>query len=317
MTWFIRRIATSVVLAWIVATGVFLSLHLVPGDPAEILLTADDGVPPNATVVAELRRELGLDRPILEQYGDFLLGLVQGDLGRSLLDNYPVASEVATRLPRTLELVFVATAVSLLIGIPLGTWTALRAGGRVDRFLVVAAPALLATPIFVISTLFILVFAQWLNWTPAGGYVAFSADPGRHLALLAMPAGAIALSFSIVIYRMTRNSVLDVLSKDFVRTAHAKGVPRRRLRSRHIVRAAITPVLSIVGMEMGSMIGGTVITEYIFNWPGIATPLMQGITTRDYPMVSGIALTVAVVFLAINLITDILYALIDPRVRLK
>jgi peptide/nickel transport system permease protein len=317
MTWFIRRIAISVVLAWVVASGVFLSLHLVPGDPAEVLLTSADGVIPTPQAVAAVRRQLGLDRPLYEQYLSFFGNLLRGDLGRSLVDDYPVSGEIATRLPRTLELTVAATLLSLLIGVPAGIFAAVGVGGRFDRTALASTALLQATPVFVFSTIFILVFAQQLRWTPAGGFIALQANAGRHFVLLAMPAFAIALGFSTVIFRMTRASVLDVLSKEFVRTARAKGVAERRVLTRHVARAALTPVLTIVGMEMGTMLGGIVITESIFNWPGLSTPLLKGIEARDYPMVSGLALVIALLFLLINLITDLLYGLVDPRVRLK
>lgn len=312
--WLIKRVATSILLAWIVATIVFMALHLVPGDPAELLLSTG-GISPDAATIAELREKLGLDRPLLTQYLGFLNGLVHGDLGRSLVDDYSVASEIALRLPRTLELIGAGALLSLLLGIPAGTYAALHRGGKFDRIASAAAALLLAIPVFVVGTLLVLVLAQTLRLMPAGGYVSITVNPGQHFTLLALPALAIAKGFTAIIFRMTRASVLDVLSRDFVRTARAKGLSPARVLVHHVVRNALSPVLTVVGLQMGAMLGGTVLVEYVFNWPGLSTPLIRAVEGRDYPMVVGIVLTISGIFLLINLVMDLLYAILDPRIR--
>ncbi|MBO1080334.1 ABC transporter permease [Roseomonas haemaphysalidis] len=314
MRWLLRRIGVSIALAWIVATIVFMTLHLVPGDPAEILLSTG-GVAPDAAAVAELRDRLGLERPLIDQYGSFLMGLTRGDLGTSLVDEYPVLDEIALRLPRTLELILAGTLIAVVVGIPAGTYAALHRGGLFDRIASGTAALLLAVPVFVVGTLLVLVLAQTLRWMPAGGYVALAQNPGQHLTLLALPAIAIAKGLAAVVYRMTRASVLDALSRDYVRTARAKGISPNRVLLRHVVRNAMTPVLTVLGLHMGTLLGGTVLVEYVFNWPGLSTPLLRAVEARDYPMVVGIVLTISGLFLLINLIMDLLYAALDPRIR--
>jgi peptide/nickel transport system permease protein len=170
-------------------------------------------------------------------------------------------------------------------------------------------------PVFVLGTLLVLLFAQTLRLMPAGGYTPFAQNPGQHLALLALPAVAIAKGLAAVIFRMTRASVLDSLSRDFVRTARAKGLSPARVLIRHVVRNSLTPVLTVLGLHMGALLGGTVLVEYVFNWPGLSTPLLRAVEARDYPMVVGIVLTISGLFLLINLVMDLIYAALDPRIR--
>jgi peptide/nickel transport system permease protein len=314
MLWLLRRIGISLALAWIVATIVFMTLHMVPGDPAEILLSTG-GVSPDPAAVAELRERLGLDQPLLDQYGQFLLGLTRGDLGVSLVDEYPVLDEIALRLPRTLELILAGTLIAVVIAIPAGTYAALHRGRLFDRIASGTAALLLAVPVFVVGTVLVLVLAQILRIMPAGGYVPLAQNPGQHLTLLALPAIAIAKGLAAVVFRMTRASVLDALSRDYVRTARAKGISPRRVLVRHVVRNALTPVLTVLGLHMGTLLGGTVLVEYVFNWPGLSTPLLRAVEARDYPMVVGIVLTISGLFLLINLVMDLLYAALDPRIR--
>jgi peptide/nickel transport system permease protein len=313
MVWLAKRIGLSLVLMWVVATIVFLALHLVPGDPAEMLLSTG-GAMPDAYAIAELRERLGLNRPILEQYTAFITGLVQGDLGTSLVDDYPVAAEIALRLPRTLELIFAGTIIAVAIALPAGTFAAVRQGGAFDRAASAVAAVLQAVPVFVLGTLLILVLAQWLRWMPAGGYTPFADNPGRHLMLLLLPAVAIAKGLAATIFRMTRASVLDALSRDHVRTARAKGLTPQRVLRRHVVRNALIPVTTVLGLQMGTLLGGTVLVEYVFNWPGLSTPLLRAVEARDYPMVVGIVITVSGLFLLINLVMDLIYAALDPRI---
>jgi peptide/nickel transport system permease protein len=316
MIFFASRLARTLFLAWLVATIVFLVLHLVPGDPAELLLSSG-GAMPDPTAVAELRARLGLDRPILTQYGDFVAGLVRLDLGRSLVDDYSVAAEIALRLPRTLELIFAATLLALLVGVPAGVYAAVHRGGRFDRVMSAVTAVLLAVPVFVLGTLLILVFAQMLRLTPAGGFVPFARNPGQHLALLALPAIAIGKGLAAIVFRMMRASVLDTLSADHVRTARAKGLSNTRILAHHVVRNAFTPVLTVLGLHMGALLGGTVLVEYVFNWPGLSTPLIRAVEGRDYPMVVGIVLTISGLFLLINMIVELLYGVLDPRARAR
>ena len=313
MLYVARRVAVSLLLLWVIATIVFLSLHLVPGDPAELLLSTG-GAAPDPFLVEELREALGLNRPLWEQYATFLQGLLRLDLGRSLVDEFPVVDEIATRLPRTLELILAGTLIAVVIGIPAGSYAARHQGGAFDRAAGWVAALLQAVPVFVLGTLLVLLFAQTLRVMPAGGYVPFAQDPVQHLVLLALPAVAIAKGIASMVFRMTRASVLDQLSRDHVRTARAKGLAPRLVQRRHVLRNALIPVTTVLGLQIGSLLGGTVLVEYVFNWPGLSTPLLRAVEGRDYPMVVGIVLTVSALFLLINLLMDLLYALLDPRI---
>ncbi|RMF32838.1 MAG: ABC transporter permease [Alphaproteobacteria bacterium] len=309
----LRRVLVAIILVWVVATIVFSILHLIPGDPAE-LLSSSGGVLPPPEAIEALRREMGLDRPILDQYLGYLGGLLTGDLGRSFQDGYPVANEIATRLPRTLELIVAATLLSVAVGLPLGAMAARRQGGRFDRVLSGLASLQLSMPVFVIGTLLVLVFAQTLRWVPAGGYKPFAADPWMHLVHLSMPAFTIAVGLSAVIFRMARATVIETLGQDWVRTARAKGLPRSQVMRRHVVRNALGPVLTVVGLHVGTLLGGTVLVEYVFNWPGLSGFLVNAVEQRDYPAVQSIVLVISFLFILINLCVDLLYSVLDPRI---
>ena len=310
----IRRSAVALGLIWVVATLVFLVIHLIPGDPAELLLS-QGGFAPDPAAVAELRSRLGLDRTLSAQYLSYLADLLRGDLGASLLDEHPVAEEIALRLPRTLELIAAAAALAVIAGLPLGTFAAIRAGSVVDRVLSVLASVSLSVPVFVIGTLAVLLFAQKLRWVPAGGFTPFDANPLEHLALLAMPAATIAVGLAAVVFRMTRSSILEVLGRDHVRTAMAKGLAPLRIIVHHVVRNALIPVVTVLALHLGTLLGGTVLVEYVFNWPGLSGYLVNAVEARDYPEVMGIVLVISVLFVLLNLAVDLLYALLDPRVR--
>ncbi len=312
--WVLRRVAVSLVLVWVVASVVFLAIRLVPGDPAELLL-AQGGAAPDPQAVADLHHQLGLDRPVWAQYVGNLRDLLHGDLGESLQDQAPVAGEIARRLPRTLELLGVAAVLALLLGLPAGLGAALRRGGVLDRLLGWAATAALSVPVFVVGTLLVLVFAQELHWVSAGGYAPLWPDPGRHLALLAMPAITIALGLFATVFRMTRAAVLDVAGRDHVRTARAKGLRPARVLTRHVLRNALMPVVTVVALNLGTLLGGTVLVEYVFNYPGLSGLLVDAVNARDYPEVEGVVLVISVLFVSLNLLVDILYGVLDPRVR--
>jgi peptide/nickel transport system permease protein len=313
MAWVLRRIGTSLLLVWIVASIVFLAIRMVPGDPAELLLSQGGSAPDPATV-AQLHEQLGLDRPLLVQYLDSMRGLVHGDLGQSLQDNSPVAAEVFRRLPRTLELIVVAALIAIVTGVPLGLVAALRPGGVVDRLTSAIAAGGLAVPVFVTGTVLVLVFAQQLHLVSAGGYAPIS-EPARHFSVIIMPALTIALGLFATVMRMTRASVLDVLMRDYIRTARAKGVPRHRILARHVLRNALMPVVTIIALNLGTLLGGTVLVEYVFNYPGLSGLLVDSVNARDYPEVQGIVLVISILFVALNLGVDLLYGVLDPRVR--
>jgi peptide/nickel transport system permease protein len=310
----VRRICVAAGLVLIVATLVFLAIHFVPGDPAELLLS-QGGVAPDPATVAELREKLGLDAPLLDQYVNYLAALLHGNLGSSLIDDHSVAAEIALRLPRTLELIAAAAVLAILLGLPAGTLAALHAGSLADRLASAAAGIALSIPVFVVGTVAILLFAQKLRWVPAGGYVTFERDAFGHLLVLAMPAGTIALGLAAVIFRMTRASVLEVAARDYVRAARARGIAPGRIVLNHILRNALLPVVTVLALHLGSLLGGTVLVEYVFNWPGLSGYLMRAVELRDYPEVTGIVLVISILFVLLNLAVDLTYAVLDPRVR--
>jgi peptide/nickel transport system permease protein len=312
--WGLKRIGVSILLVWIVASVVFMAIHLVPGDPAELLLSAG-GLAPDAAAVEALRHRLGLDQPLHIQYLNDFRRLLQGDLGRSLKDDSPIVEAIARRLPRTLELIAAAGLLAIAAGVPAGTYAAIRRGGLFDRIASGLSALGLAIPVFVMGTLLLLIFAQLLRWVPAGGYVPFADNPWLHARLLALPAMTIALHLAPVVFRITRASVLDVASRDFVRTARAKGLSVRRVLVRHVLRNALIPVVTVTGLQLGGLLGGTVLVEFVFNWPGLSGLLVESVASRDYPEVVGIVLTISVLFVGLNLLIDLLYGALDPRVR--
>jgi peptide/nickel transport system permease protein len=313
MPWLLRRSGVAVILVWVVASIVFLAIRLVPGDPATLLLS-QGGVAPDPSAVVVLRGQLGLNQPIWTQYVESITAALSGNLGNSLQDGTPVTAEIVRRLPRTLELIGAAAVIAVLTGLPGGLAAALRRGGGFDRAASFASAVALAVPVFVTGTLIVLVFAQWLRWVPAGGYVPLAQDPGRHLLLLVMPAAAIGLGLSAATFRITRASVLDVSQKDYVRTARGKGVTRGRVVLHHVLRNALMPVVTVIGLQLGTLLGGTVLVEYVFNWPGLSGLLVDAVNARDYPEVEGIVLVISVLFVALNLLLDVLYAVLDPRI---
>jgi peptide/nickel transport system permease protein len=309
------RSVLALFLVWVVVTAVFLLLYLIPGDPAELLLS-QGSIAADPAAVAALREKMGLNAPVWQQYLDHLSGVLTGDLGASFRDGAPVIEQIAKRLPRTLEVIVLASLIATGLGVPLGTYAAIHANSRVDGVISFFASAALSTPVFVVGSVVILIFAQQLKIMPAGGYVPFSDDPLEHFKLLLLPAGTVALALLAVITRMSRASVLEVLQRDYVRTARAKGLTRKRILRRHVVRNALIPVLTILGLEMGTLIGGTVLVEFVFNWPGLSGYLVAAVDARDYPEVVGIVMTVSILFVFLNLVVDVLNAALDPRISL-
>jgi peptide/nickel transport system permease protein len=312
--WFLKRIGLSILLVWIVASMVFLAVHLVPGDPAELLLSSG-GLAPDPEAVKALRQRLGLDQPILAQYAGNLMRLLQGDLGRSMKDDSSIAETILRRLPRTLELIAAAGFLGILIGLPAGTYAAIRRGAMFDRVASGFSALGLAIPVFVMGTMIVLVFAQMLRWVPAGGYVTFAQNPWLHLKLLLMPAMTIALHLAPIVFRITRAAVLDVASHDYVRTARAKGLAPWSILVRHVVRNALMPVVTVIGLQLGGLLGGTVLVEFVFNWPGLSGLLVESVSSRDYPEVVAIVLVISILFVGLNLLIDLIYGALDPRVR--
>lgn len=314
MVWFVKRLLISILLVWIVGSVVFSIIYLVPGDPAELLLSQSGSAPDPATVAA-LRTQLGLDQPFLQQYLQAWKGFVHGNFGYSLRDEASVGAEIAKRLPRTFELIGAAALISALVGIPFGVAAALSRSMWIDRVLSAIAGLGISIPIYVVGTGILYLLAQYWRLVPAGGFVNFSEDPVQHLILLIMPATTIAVGLSATIFRITRTAVLEIALKDYIRTARAKGVSRPRAMIHHVVRNALLPITTVFGLQLGGLLGGTVLVEYVFNWPGLSSLLVSSVNYRDYPMVVGIIMTISIVFVLLNLLIDILYGVLDPRSR--
>ncbi|MEJ8474270.1 ABC transporter permease [Roseibium algae] len=312
----LSRGLAALLMLWIVGTVVFAVLFIVPGDPAELLLSSDGEVASQESI-DNLRHKMGLDRPIAAQYLDFLTGAIQFDFGSSLIDKVPVGETISLRLPRTLELILAGLALGLITGIPAGTLAGLRPGKSFDQVVSAANAILISVPGFVTGTLFIYIFAQWLRWLPAGGYVSFSADPLLHLKLLALPAITVGLHLFSIIFRMTRASVLEMRTHDWVRTAVAKGLQRKLVVRRHVLRNALGPIVTVVGLQMGILLGSTVLIEFVYNWPGLSGYLVTAVQQRDYPSVQAVILVVSALFILINFMVEMIYSALDPRIRLS
>lgn len=305
-----RRLLQLVVQVFLVATVVFLLIRLVPGDPARAILGETAG----EEQVAKVRSQLGIDRPLPEQYVTWLGRTARGDLGTSISSGRPVMLDIQQRIGNTVELIVLSILVSLLIGMPLGILAALRANRPADYVISSAAVLGLSLPSFVVGTILLLVVGLRLGWLPPSQFVPWQQDLGQHLKVIALPVIALSASTIAVIIRMTRSAMLEVVRQDYVRTARAKGLGDRTVIVRHTLRNALNPVVSIVGLEIAALLGGTVIVETIFNWPGLSSLLIAGVRARDYPVVQGVVLLIAVLTVLINLIVDLVYGWLDPRI---
>ena len=290
---------------WLILTMVFLLAHIVPGDPVAQML----GEGARAEDLTQLRHALGLDLPLPVQYGRYLSGVLHGNLGESFRFQQPVLKVVAEHYPATLELAAVALLICALIGIPAGVLAAHKRGERTDHTVAVLTLFGLSIPNFALGPVLILLFSVVLGWLPVSGRGGIS-----HLILPAFTLGA---ALAAILTRMVRTSVIEELSADYVRTARAKGVSESGVLFRHALRSALIPILTILGLQFGSLLAGTIVTESIFSWPGIGRLAVQAIGARDYPLLQGCILLIAVSYVFVNLLTDLVYAVVDPRVRFE
>ena len=312
----LNRVIAAFIMLFVVATIVFSLLQIVPGDPAELLLTSG-GTSASAEAIANLRERMGLNEPVFSQYYTFMTDAVQFDFGTSIIDNAPIAETIAQRLPRTLELILASTLIAIAVAIPSGTYAALNPGGTFDRVASGLNAVLTSVPVFVVGTLFIYIFAQILGILPAGGYIPPGQSLSGHVATLFLPALSVSFQLIAIIFRMTRGSVLEMRSHDWVRTATAKGLPRRIVVRRHILRNSLGPVITVIGLQLGILLGSTVLVEFVYNWPGLSGMLIGAVEQRDFPTVRAIILVVAALFITVNLIVEVINSLLDPRVRLS
>lgn len=299
----IRRVALTIPVLIGVATLVFSLIHLVPGDPVQTML----GESASPADVAQLRSRLGLDRPLYVQYAAFATGLTRGDLGVSLRTNQPVTQLILERMPATIELALAAMAVAILISIPLGVVAAMRAGTRTDHAATTLALVGISMPTFWLGPLLAIVFSVWLGWLPVSGRGT--------LAHLVLPAVTLGAPLAAILARMTRASVLEELRELYVLASLARGASEIRTVFVHAFRNSLIPIVTVIGLQFGSVLTGAVITETIFAWPGIGRLLVLSIGSRDYPAVQGCILLIAVTYVTVNLGIDMLYGVLDPRIR--
>ena len=306
----VRRLGLMVPTALLVTLGVFLLIHLTPGDPATVILA--ESYTPEAA--AQIHRDLGLDRPLPEQYALYMGRLLRGDLGRSVRNKLPVTQAIGERFPATLELGLAALLWSLLVAIPLGTLAALRRGRALDVVASGLTVAGISVPNFVLGSLLILVFGLVLRLLPVGGYAALTDSVPDNLSRLVMPAIALGTFGAASNMRFTRSSMIEVLSQDYIRTARAKGAGWWRVVNRHALKNALIPVVTIVGLQVGAILEGALVTETVFSWPGVGKLAVESIFSKDFPVVQGIVLMAALSFMLANLLVDLVYAWLDPRI---
>ena len=308
-----RRLAATALTLLGVSVLVFGMVRLVPGTVVEQLLGQAAIASPE--VVASFRAYFGLDRPVHVQYAHWLGGALRGDLGVSWLSGRPVVGLFAERLPVSAELALLAVAWSLLLGIPLGTGAAVWRGGTRDSVIRVAATLGLSLPAFWQGTVLILLFSIYLGWMPSLAWTPLTERPLENLITLALPALTLGTATAAMITRMSRSSMLDVLGREYVRTARAKGLPERDVTFRHALRNALIPVVTVAGVQLGYIVGGIVVVEDVFTLPGVGRLLLDAIFQRDYPVVQGVILLLGGIFMLLNLGVDLLYAALDPRLR--
>jgi peptide/nickel transport system permease protein len=307
----LQRVVQLVPVLLVSSTLVFFIFQVIPGDEA----TARLGMNSDPQAAENLRRQLGLDRPLFVQYLDWLGKAVRGDLGKSYVNEQSVTSLVLEKFPATLQIAFMGVLLSLLISVPVGTIAALRRGTWIDQVARMIAMVGYCVPRYWLGVLLILAFAVRIQWLPPAGYVPFTEDPVMNLRYAALPVIALAATLAAVQMRFLRSSLLDVVAQDYVRTAYAKGLTHRVVVVRHALSNALIPFITVVGLQFAELLGGLVVVEQIFAWPGVGWLMVQSITQRDVAVVQGAVLLVAVGFVLINLLVDIAYAYLDPRIH--
>lgn len=311
-----KRIAGAIPTLVGVTLLAFLFIRLIPGDAIAARLGTSTAL--TAEQLASLRAYFGLDQPLPQQYWSWLTALAHGDAGYSIRTGRPVLTEIAQRLPVTLELAFAATVIAVTLGVPLGLVSALRPRSRRDVAVRIGGLVGLSLPSFWLGTLIIALFSLYLRWLPnTGGYVDLLQDPLANLGLLLFPALTLGLALAAATMRMTRSAMLDVLGADYVRTAAAKGLPPQLVVRRHVLKNGLIVVVTLLGIQVGQLLGGAVVVEEIFSVPGVGRMLLAAIVQRDYALVQGAVLAIAILFVAVNIAVDLLYGYLDPRIHVS
>jgi peptide/nickel transport system permease protein len=311
VTYVIRQVLSMLVVLLIVSLITFSLMHLMPGDPALAIL----GTEATSEQVSALRQELGLEQPLLVQYARWLGSAVRGDLGRSIRTRQDIGGAVLNHLKPTLQLVLFSATLAVIVGIPVGMIAAVRRNSLLDTFGTTVAMAGIAMPNFFLGILLILVFSVWLGWLPAIGYVDPFQDLTGNLRRMVLPTIALSASLTAEVLRQTRSSLLETLQEDYIRTARSYGIHEAVIVRRHALRNALMPVVTVVGMNVGRLFGGAVVTEFVFGIPGIGRLALDSVLKHDYPMVQGIVLVMAVGVLVSYLLVDFVYAYLDPRIQ--
>lgn len=306
----VRRLFFALPTLFAVMTLVFILVRIVPGDPAQTIL----GDQASAAALDAMRERLGLNRPIWDQYLDFMTGAITGDWGESMVTGKSILGEVANVLPYTIDLTVVSLIIGAVLGIPLGTWSALHRNQTVDYVTRVGSLLGLSFPAFVSAIMLLLVFSIHLRWFPVIS-AGSRGDPVEWFRSLALPSVNLGLIMAAYITRVTRSSMLGVLGEDYIRTARAKGVPHRAIVWRHAMRNALIPIVTVVGLYLGILIGNSVLTEIVFNRPGLGKLIVGALGQRDYTMLQGLMIVYTFIIVFVNLLTDLTYGLIDPRVK--
>lgn len=311
----LRYILERLILALVVVLGVtflvFLIIHLVPGDPARVIL----GVQANEENVAALQERLGLNRPFLVQYGSWLVGLLKGDLGQSLITRQPVGPQIAQSLPATLQLALVALLIGMGIGIPTGIISALKPGSKLDTTTSILSQIGVAIPDFWMGIMLILLFSLTLDWLPSRGYTPLGEDPGDWLAHIILPALTLGVISGSIQARFVRSAMLEVMNQNYVHVARAKGLKERTVILRHALRNAMITIVTIIGLQITALLSAVVVVEVVFGWPGLGRLALEAVLDRDYPLLQGTVLAVAVMLTMVNLGVDLLYFFLDPRIE--
>jgi peptide/nickel transport system permease protein len=313
MNYLLRRLPSLLLTLLLISLVTFVAVQVVPGDPAQLML----GTEASPEALADLRAELGLDRSPLLQYLSWLGGVLRGDLGTSLRHGRPVATLIAERLPVTLSLATLSLALAVLLAVPLGVLAAIRQHSALDYGVLVFAQAGLALPSFWIGILLILLFALSLRWLPSGGYVPWGESPLAALRSLTMPVLALGLPVAGVLARLVRASMLEELAGDHIRTARAKGLSEPQVIVRHVLRNALIPTVTLLGLQLGFLLGGSIVVEQVFALPGLGRLVLFAINNRDLPLIQGLVLFIAVLVVGINFLVDLAYTWLDPRISLE
>jgi peptide/nickel transport system permease protein len=306
----VRRLVLFIPTVILVSLVVFLLVRLIPGNPAYVLLG------PNATQaqVDRVTHSLALDQPLWTQYVVWVAHVLHGNLGDSFINDFPVTRLILQKLPATIELAVGALIISIVVSLPLGILSALHSRHWIDYVASLYNALAMGVPIFWLGILLVLVFSFQLHMTPPSGYVSVRANPAQGVHFLILPAITLGVSLSGILIRFIRSSILDVMSQDYVRTARAKGLSQRAVIGRHVLKNALIPIVTIVGLQFGGILGGVVIVETVFQWPGLGSLLVTSILTRDYTVVQAVILLTVVTYMIVNLVTDMLYAYLNPRV---